>query len=199
MSIAEVGALVLFLFPLAYSPGSGNMLFAVNGANFGFRSAVGALIGYHVATWFVTIAISFGFSLALDKFPRLYLIIKIAGSLYVLWLAWKLIRSGVLKSQRQPKPAQCWDGVILLLLNPKAYFIIAVMFSQFLRPAGESQVLRIVAISTFFTLNNLVAFSLWTLIGDHLARQFRQAESARFLNTLFGALLAMVAIWMLFI
>ena len=33
-------ALIIFLFPLAYSPGPGNMFFATNGARFGFATTV---------------------------------------------------------------------------------------------------------------------------------------------------------------
>ena len=47
-------ALLIFLFPLAYSPGPGNTLFAANGAVFGFRATLPASAGYHLATWAVT-------------------------------------------------------------------------------------------------------------------------------------------------
>ena len=50
-------ALIIFLFPLAYSPGPGNMFFAANGARFGFAATVPSNIGYHIATWLVTVVI----------------------------------------------------------------------------------------------------------------------------------------------
>ena len=43
-------ALLVFLFPLAFSPGPGNMLFAANGARFGIRATFWASMGYHIAT-----------------------------------------------------------------------------------------------------------------------------------------------------
>ena len=52
--------LLIFLFPLAYSPGPGNLFFAANGARFGFWATVPANIGYHIATWFVTLAVGGG-------------------------------------------------------------------------------------------------------------------------------------------
>ena len=45
--------LVLFLLPLAFSPGPGNMFFAANGARFGFAATIPSNTGYHVATWIV--------------------------------------------------------------------------------------------------------------------------------------------------
>ena len=190
-------ALILFLFPLAYSPGPGNLFFAANGARFGFRSTVPANAGYHAATWIVTVGIGFGFISAFDRFPNAFLAVKIAGSVYVLWIAWKLFRSGVLREGGIAKPATFVDGAVLLLLNPKAYVIIALMFTQFLDPASE-QLVAVLLISTVFTFNNMVAFSVWTLVGDRISRVFRTPESAHRLNMTFGAMLAMVGVWMLF-
>ncbi len=193
--IQTTAALILFLFPLAYSPGPGNLFFAANGARFGFRSTVPANAGYHAATWIVTAGIGFGFISAFDRFPQAFLAVKIAGSLYVLWIAWKLFKSGALKESGVAGPATFVDGAVLLILNPKAYVIIALMFTQFLDPSG-GQTVAVLLITTVFTVNNLIAFSIWTLAGDRLSKIFRAPESAHRLNMVFGATLALVAVWM---
>ena len=122
-------ALIVFLFPLAYSPGPGNMVFAANGARFGLRATLPANAGYHIATWVVTAGIGLGFVAALDMAPRLFAVLKIAGALYVLWLAFGLIRAGTLTSAPAPRPASFADGAVLLILNPKAYVIIALTWT----------------------------------------------------------------------
>jgi len=192
----EFVGLLLFLFPLAYSPGPGNMLFAANGARFGFRSTMLATTGYHLTTVIVTFVLGFGFSAVVGGAPNALLVIQIAGSLYVMWLAWKLWLSGSVDGFKDAKPIGFWDGVILLVLNPKAYVIIALMFSQFLNV--ESSVVFVAVIAIVFTLNNLVAFTVWTLIGDVLARTFRNEQNARILNRCLGVMLALVGAWMLF-
>ena len=189
-------ALVMFLFPLAYSPGPGNMFFAANGARFGFRSTVPANVGYHIATWIVTAAIGFGFIAVLDRFPQIFVTLKIAGSLYVLWIAWKLFKAGTLEGNETAKPATFVDGIILLILNPKAYVIIALMFTQFLNQSDGGWLVTVILITTVFTFNNLIAFSIWVLIGDKIATIFRTPDSARKLNMMFGGILAAVAVWM---
>lgn len=190
-------ALVLFLFPLAYSPGPGNLFFAANGARFGFRATIPANIGYHIATWLVTLAIGYGFASTLDRFPEFFLMLKIAGSVYVLWIAWKLFKAGAFEGSETARPATFVDGIVLLVFNPKAYVIIALMFTQFLRQSDGDGFGAVVLITTVFTLNNFLAFSLWILIGDRIAGFFRTPESARKLNMIFGAILAAVAVWML--
>lgn len=191
-------ALVIFLFPLAYSPGPGNMFFAANGARFGLAATLPASAGYHVATWAVTAAIGLGFIAALDQFPGVFAALKIAGSLYVLWIAWGMIRAGALTAGKEAVPASFMDGVVLMVLNPKAYVIIALMFTQFLDGASaEGWLTSVLLITTIFTINNLIAFTVWTVVGDRIAGYFRTDESARRLNVVFGGILAAVAIWML--
>lgn len=156
-----------------------------------------ASIGYQLATWIVTAAIGFGFITALEKFPQIFTVLKIAGSLYVLWIAWKLRRAGTLEGNETAKAATFTDGVVLLILNPKAYVIIALVFTQFLDQSEMGTLAAVFLITTVFTLNNLVAFSIWALIGDKIAGYFRTPESARNLNVMFGGILAAVAVWML--
>jgi len=64
-------ALLLFLVPLAYSPGPGNLFFAANGARFGLRATLPALAGYHLLTWIVTCAIGLGLIRVLEAAPKL--------------------------------------------------------------------------------------------------------------------------------
>ncbi len=192
-------ALLIFLFPLAYSPGPGNMLFAANGAVFGFRATLPASAGYHLATWAVTLGLGLGLMGLLEAWPMLFPALKAGGAVYVLRLAVKLWRAGSAKTTQEARPASFVDGVMLLLLNPKAYIIIALMFAQFLSPAETDVLAAVLLITTVFTLNNLVAFSTWTLIGDRLARAFRDDQSAVWLNRGFAAVLPGVAVWMLLV
>ncbi len=192
---AELIALLIFLFPLAYSPGPGNMLFAANGARFGLRSTIPATVGYHIATVVVTFALGVGFSEAIAFAPSALSVIQIAGSLYVMWLAWKLWQAGRTDSV-DASPIGFRDGVVLLLLNPKAYVIIVLMFSQFLDTRGAYAQVALIAV--VFTLNNLVAFTLWTVVGDRLAQAARSEENSRLLNRVFGGVLGAVGVWMLF-
>lgn len=190
-------ALIAFLFPLAYSPGPGNLFFAANGARFGFRATVPANIGYHLATWLVTCALGLGFSTIAAQSAALLALMKWAGSAYVLFMAWGFLRADSLRDGTAARPAGFADGVILLALNPKAYVIIALMFSQFLAADQGRDAGLVLWIATVFTLNNLLAFILWTAAGDRLAAGFRNETAARRLNVLLGGLLAGVALWMM--
>ena len=53
----------------------------------------------------------------------------------------------------------------------------ALMFSQFLSTDGGLQIANVLTISTVFTLNNLVAFSIWAA-EDKIADTLRTEEGA---------------------
>jgi threonine/homoserine/homoserine lactone efflux protein len=189
-------ALLLFLFPLAYSPGPGNLFFAAIGARFGLGATLPANAGYHIATWAVAVAVGLGFSELIARAPALFEGLRVAGAVYVIWLAVRLLRAGSIGDPGDARPAGFVDGAALLLLNPKAWLIMMLMFTQFL--AGQrGDPATVLWIATVFTLNNLVAFLVWTVLGDRLAALFRDRAGARRLNTAFGLVLAGVAGWML--
>lgn len=188
-------ALIAFLLPLAWSPGPGNMVFAAIGAQHGLAASRPASLGYHLATWIVTLAIGFGFSAAAQVAPALFRALALLGSAYVLWLAWRFWHADSRVSEVAARLAGTRDGAMLLLLNPKAYVIIAAMFTQFL--PSDPDTARVLWITTIFTLHNLLAFTCWTLAGDLMLRQFRDADSATWINRACALMLAGVALWML--
>lgn len=189
--------LLTFLFPLAFSPGPGNMFFATMGARFGFAATLRANAGYHLATLAVTLLLGLGLISVLEPGSALFAAFKMAGGIYVLWLAFKLARAGTSGEDAAAKQAGFTDGPMLLVLNPKAYVIILLMFAQFADVGPQDLHTRIFVISLLFTLNNLAAFSLWALAGDALGRLFRSETAAWRLNLAFATVLACVGLWML--
>lgn len=195
--IALTLSLLIFLVPLAYSPGPGNIFFATIGARDGVRGVARANAGYHLATFIVTLSVGLGFGWFAKTSPVVLHVIRYAGAAYMLVLAWHLLQAGSHDGKSNASTATFTDGFALLLLNPKAYLIIALMFSQFTSADTNDSWLRVFWITTVFTLNNLLAFTLWAYAGDRLATQFRSPRHARQFNLAMGLMLAGVTIWMM--
>lgn len=202
MTLATFVALLVFLFPLAYSPGPGNAFFAAIGASRGVKAAIPALAGYHVATLIVTALLGVGIGVTVLHHPAVAKILAAAGSVYVLWLARAFIRSARAETKAPDAPARreqrigVWSGAVVLLFNPKAYYIIAVMFAQFLRPPLSDDYSAVLLITVIFTLNNFVAFVVWVLAGRGLTALFHTGSSRKRIDYLFAATLTAVAAWM---
>jgi len=157
-----------------------------------------ANLGYHAAGFLLMIAFGLMFDGMARLSPELLTALRYAGSAYILWLAWKLATANVSTIETTNPSGQFLDGVVLLLLNPKAYLIVGVIFSQFLNPADDYRVWRVMWISAVFILNNMIAFHLWALAGSAIAAWFRERHHLRILNGGLGAMLASVGVWMLF-
>ena len=185
--------LLVFLFPLAYSPGPGNAFFAALGAARGLRGCWAALAGYHLATLLLTFAVGFGFSGVQGLGPNVVSALQVVGAVYMIWLAILFATAGGARIDAAlPAHSGILAGALLLLFNPKAWVILSLLFSQF--PAGNVSLL--LTITLIFTLNNLVAFILWALLGVGLTRLFQGPASARLLNLLFAAALFITALRM---
>lgn len=202
MEIQMIIALVAFLFPLAYSPGPGNSFFAAIGATRGPKAAITPLLGYHVATLAVTVLIGMGFGLALITQPNFVMILSVAGALYVFYIAYCFLREAMSPSVAENDSAAVssdvgfMSGAMVLLLNPKAYLIIGLLFSQFLT-GTDDRLGQVLGISAIFTINNLIAFAIWTLAGATLSRVLGAGGSGRGVNLVFAICLFGVAVWML--
>ncbi|PCH82024.1 MAG: lysine transporter LysE [Hyphomicrobiales bacterium] len=190
----NVLVILVFLFPLAFSPGPGNMFFAANSARFGMRATLPANFGYHAATWIVTMLIGAGLGGIIIQFPTAGLWMKYLGAAYVFWLAIKLARSSA-PGEGKVAIAGFWDGFMLLLLNPKGYVIMMLLCTQFV-VATQASTSQLIWVATIFTLNNFVAFCVYSFAGDRIGQCFRDERYAKWLNGGFGLILAMVAIWM---
>ena len=82
---------------------------------------------------------------------------------------------------------------LYFIFNPKAYVIISLMFTIFLD--GSQSLIRIILISTIFTVNNCVSFTLWTLFGDLLGAKFRNEKYSKILNKIFSLSLFLVVFY----
>lgn len=190
--------LVLFLVPLAFSPGPGNLFFAALAARYGSTATMPALAGYHVATFSVTVVVGLGFELSAGSNEALMRLLASLGALYVLYLAWKLASSAISSAPKVGHAASFVDGFLLLVFNPKAYVIIALLFTQFppTKLIPNSPFLACFMIATAFTIHNLMAFIVWIFASDKLGARFRSDQNMRRMNWIFGGLLAIVAIWL---
>ena len=136
------GALLLFLFRLAYSPGPGNMFFAAMGARSGVAARLPANAGYHVATLVVTGLVGAGFVAVLDPASSLFLLLETSGSIYVLWLAWKMATSVRPKAGGETWGAGYLDGVVRMFRNETSARRLNLVFASMLACVALWMLLR---------------------------------------------------------
>jgi threonine/homoserine/homoserine lactone efflux protein len=135
----------------------------------------------------------------LENYPQVFFGLKILGAGYILWIAWRLGKSGAkeAKSEARTSTFTFTDGVFLFLLNPKAYVSMSLAFSLFIDSFGLGYGASVLLITAIYTGNNVIAFLLWALVGEQIAARFERPETAQKLNIIFSVTLVAVAIWIL--
>ncbi|NUO58193.1 MAG: LysE family translocator [Hamadaea sp.] len=189
---------------MVLTPGP-NMMYVVSrsigqGRKAGLISLGGVAVGFLV----YIVATALGLSALFAAVPELYLSVKIAGALYLGWLAWKALRPGGVSVfaptavEAHPPVKLFAMGLVTNLLNPKAAIMYASMMPQFLDvPAGhvfwQSVQLGTVQLCVSLAVNAALVFAAGT-IAVFLARRPSWLRMQRYVTgTLLGAIAVKLA------
>ena len=188
-----------FLWVAAITPGPNNMLLTASGANFGFLRSLWLLIGIMIGMQVMLLMVAFGIGGLILLYPSLHLFLKIAGSAYLLWLAWKIAMASYEKLETDNAPAApmpLWQGGLLQLINPKAWLMALGAVASF-SLAGEEYRHSVVAISIGMALVNVVSGLIWLGFGSLIGRILRSRRAWTIFNVSMGLLTAacVLLIW----
>ncbi|CAN7324679.1 LysE family translocator [Bosea sp. LjRoot237] len=170
---------------VAYFPGPALLYTAAQTIAHGKRAGLMAMLGIHLGCYVHVFAAAFGLSAVFKHVPELYVAVKLAGALYLVWLGIGMIRSRLGGGEMVVAPAKTVrraliDSFIVEVLNPKvALFFIALM-PQFVDPAASLPVW-----AQFLILGTIVNFAfssadLVTVFGASLVMRMMKASRAGF-------------------
>ena len=94
MRPAEFLPLVLFVVVTTITPGGATTLATASGAHFGYRRSIPLMAGIAFGLASMAASAAAGLGGVLLELLSLQLSMKTVGSLYLVWLAWKIGRSG---------------------------------------------------------------------------------------------------------
>ncbi len=196
--------LLLFVpacFALNMAPGPNNLLSVSNGTRYGFSIACTAGVGRLVA-FIGMIAISAtGLAVVLQASETLFLAIKIAGALYLFYLAVQLWRAPL----GQPEEPVVSSESLLSLAkqeflvavgNPKAILIFTAFLPQFI-DSGKQVAAQFSVLGGLFLLLEWLAIAVYAYLGSHLRRWFAAPKRRQIFNRVCGSLLGVAGIGLL--
>lgn len=189
MSSAGVLPLALFVVVSTVTPGGATTLATASGAHFGYRRSLPLMAGIAVGLASMAASAAAGLGGILLALPVLQLAMKSAGSLYLVWLAWRIGRSGPPHLEAGlAKPTSFLGGLWLLWHNPKGWAMTLGAAASFAALAGNPAQLGLL-LGGAFGLGALLSLSLWCVAGSLLARLLKSDAQWRALNVALGLLL----------
>lgn len=193
-----LGPTLVFGFSMSVTPGPNNIMLTASGANFGFRRTLPHILGVTLGLICLLTAVALGLGVLFERWPVLQLGLKLVGSLYLLWLAWRIATAPppVMAGDGDSRPLKLWQAAAFQFANPKAWIMAISGVASFTLP-GDAFVLSAVLLVAGMAVMNLPAISLWAGFGVALGRLLSTPVHWRCFNGLMGGMTAACVVMIL--
>lgn len=196
IGLGSLAGLIGFSFVSSVTPGPNNVLLWASGMRFGLRRSVPHILGTALGIGGLALVVAAGLGALLEAVPSLATAMRIGGSVYLAWLAWRIARSGEVGQVELDRPMGVVAAAAFQAANPKAWIFALGAISTF-QPADQPALAGAVVVAGVMMLVIVPSAALWAGAGGLIGRLFSDARSRRVMNlVLAGLVLAtIVTVW----
>jgi threonine/homoserine/homoserine lactone efflux protein len=183
------GPLIVFAAVMTLTPGPNVVLVTASGANFGFRRAIPQLFGITLGFGFMVIAAGFGLAGLVHAESRLHAVLKYAGAIYFVYLAWRIARADAVSGAPvRATPVSFVEAALFTWMNPKAWVSALGALAAYTTVGGD--VLRETAvIAAVLAAFCLISVVIWAGFGAAIGRFLADPRARTAFNWLMAGLL----------
>ncbi len=172
---------MLFCFAGSLTPGPNNIMLLASGVNFGFARTIPHMAGVVAGFALLLLMVGLGIGQSVMAFPAALLGLKIAGAVYLVWLAFKVATSsGGAKGEGRGTPMTFLQAVAFQWVNVKGVLMGISAVAAFTRPAAFGATLTMLISVSFVA--NVTSVLVWTLFGTSLRGFLSDPRRARVFN-----------------
>ncbi len=138
ISAGQLLGFALASLVLIVIPGPGVLFIVGRALAHGRRTALATAFGHAIGSYLVAAGVAVGLGALLQRSAEAFVIVKVAGALYLVWLGVHAIRhrKSLADAFASALPArEGWralrDGMVVGITNPKAYILFAAILPQF--------------------------------------------------------------------
>lgn len=205
MNIEILVSFIFAVFALALSPGPDNIFVLVQSIRFGRKYALAVVVGLMTGCLVHTSLVAFGVSLLIAKNEILFMLLKIFGAAYLLYLAYQVYKSpetinfSTEKVAAKPLSKLYRQGFMMNVLNPKVSLFFLALFPGFLFSKTLNETLQFFVLGGLFILVSFMVFgSIAFLSGSLKSFLEKHPRSGMFLKWLQIIVFIGIAIFILF-
>jgi threonine/homoserine/homoserine lactone efflux protein len=195
MTMTELLPLMSYCLVMSATPGPNNIMLASTGANFGSRGALPVILGIQAGMFVQTLLMCLGLGSVFTAYPGGQHALRIAGALYLVFLAWKLSGAAVGGAQAA-RPVSFVQAAVFQTLNPKSWLKAITAASVFI-PAGQGAFVGALVVAVVGALVGAPCNAMWALFGMSIRRLLKDPYKQRVFNwTMAAALLVLAAMFL---
>ena len=161
--------LIFFSIAAAFTPGPNNIIGSYSGFNFGIKKSIPLILGVTFGyTILITLAAG-GLNIIFSSYPILKTIIKIVGSIFLIYLAYKISFKNKIQKKTIKNPVKFFNTFIFQFINPKGVFAAITSISLFVE-LGDSYLFHSIVVIAVSFLCAATSITSWCLLGKFLRR-----------------------------
>ena len=190
---------------LALTPGPDMTLFIGRTLSGGRSAGLATLMGTATGCTLHTLAAVAGISALLAASPAAFLVLKIVGAAYLLWLAFQAVVKGstfrldVEKRKQTSNLNNFLTGVGINIFNPKVVIFFITFLPQFVSATDPHAWKKMLTLGLYFVLFSTPLMALMVLMADRMAKTLLEnPKLTRLIDWLFGTIFAAFAVRILF-
>jgi len=184
----EILSISLFWFVTAYTPGPNNVVASYSGFNFGITKTIPHILGVTFGFTSLVLFLSIGLINIFKLFPIIQVVMKYLGTLFLLYLSYKIAFSGSTNETKKENPVKFIETFLFQYLNPKGVTVAIIVVSTYLE-LGENYINYTTQILALAFLFSITSITLWTFVGKFLRKFATNDKFIKYFNYVMSVLL----------
>ena len=180
--------LVLFCIAAGFTPGPNNILGSYQGFNFGIKKSLPLIAGVTFGYTFLLVILSAGLIAVFKMYPLLQIILKILGSGFLIYLAYKIAFKNKIEQRSVSNPVNFFDTFTFQFINPKGVIIGITTISTFVE-TGSNYLLHSIIVVGVSSCVAITSITSWCLFGKFLRRFATNEKFIQWFNYTMSVLL----------
>jgi len=165
----ELLLLIGISLSLGFTPGPNNAVAAYSGFNFGIRKTLPLILGVGFGYTTLIILINFVLISTFKNYPIIQEIIRILGTFFLIYLAYKISFSKISSDGKTENPVKFFDKFIFQFINPKGVMAGVTLSSNFVEQ-GENYLNQSIWVIVVCSVTAFLSITSWTFLGKFLRK-----------------------------
>ncbi len=181
---------LIYCVVVTITPGPTNIVILSSVQHVGAKKSMGYVYGATIAFGLLLLVSTLLNSVLVEVIPNILIIMQVIGSLYMLYLAYKILKMGSIEDKTNTN-ANFRSGLLMQLVNPKVLIFTLTVIPSYVMPFYTSSLVLFMFV-IMITLIGFFAFATWVVFGT-IFRTFLQNHQ-KVLNMLMALFLVYSAI-----
>jgi threonine/homoserine/homoserine lactone efflux protein len=182
-------ALATFAFVAGVTPGPNNLMLMTSGVKYGLRPTLPHMAGVILGFGLMIAVVGLGLDILFQRFPQILPIMRVAGSIYMIWLALKIaLAKPIGEVEAGGRPIGFLAAAGFQWVNPKAWVMALSALAAY---AGvvDGYTSSVFFIAALCALIAIPCSGVWLLFGASVSRLLKDPRVTRPFNWTMAALL----------